>query len=329
MARRALLEFEKPLVELEEQIEQIRQLARDSEVDVSQQLLQLETLATRRRKEIFEALTPAQKIQVARHPQRPSTLDYIQVITDDFLELHGDRRGSDDQALVGGVGRIGEQGVVLLGHQKGRDTKENVARNFGMASPGGYRKAMRLMEHADRFRLPILSFIDTPGAYAGVLAEEQGQGEAIAVNLREMFRLRVPIIATVIGEGGSGGALGIGVADRLLMFEHSVYTVASPEACASILWRDAAKAPVAAEALKITGPDLLQLGIVDRVMEEPSGGNHWAPVQAAETLKAALLEALAELAALDERQLLEQRYAKFRRMGRFLESGAADPSLSS
>ncbi len=329
MARRALLEFEKPLVELEEQIEQIRQLARDSEVDVSQQLLQLETLATRRRKEIFEALTPAQKIQVARHPQRPSTLDYIQVITDEFLELHGDRRGSDDQALVGGVGRIGTQGVVLLGHQKGRDTKENVARNFGMASPGGYRKAMRLMEHADRFRLPILSFIDTPGAYAGVLAEEQGQGEAIAVNLREMFRLRVPIIATVIGEGGSGGALGIGVADRLLMFEHSVYTVASPEACASILWRDAAKAPVAAEALKITGPDLLKLGIVDRVLEEPSGGNHWAPLQAAETLKAALLGALAELGTLDERQLIDQRYAKFRRMGRFLESGAADPSLSS
>ena len=329
MARRALLEFEKPLVELEEQIEQIRQLARDSEVDVSQQLLQLETLATRRRKEIFEALTPAQKIQVARHPQRPSTLDYIQVITDEFLELHGDRRGSDDQALVGGVGRIGDQGVVLLGHQKGRDTKENVARNFGMASPGGYRKAMRLMEHADRFRLPIISFIDTPGAYAGVLAEEQGQGEAIAVNLREMFRLRVPIIATVIGEGGSGGALGIGVADRLLMFEHSVYTVASPEACASILWRDAAKAPVAAEALKITGPDLLKLGIVDTVLEEPSGGNHWAPLQAADTLKAALLGALTELAMLDERQLLDQRYAKFRRMGRFLESGAADPSLSS
>ncbi|MCP9806197.1 acetyl-CoA carboxylase carboxyltransferase subunit alpha [Cyanobium sp. T1B-Tous] len=329
MARRALLEFEKPLVELEEQIEQIRQLARDSEVDVSQQLLQLETLATRRRKDIFDALTPSQKIQVARHPQRPSTLDYIQVITDEWLELHGDRRGSDDRALVGGVGRIGDQGVVLLGHQKGRDTKENVARNFGMASPGGYRKAMRLMEHADRFRLPILSFIDTPGAYAGVLAEEQGQGEAIAVNLREMFRLRVPILATVIGEGGSGGALGIGVADRLLMFEHSVYTVASPEACASILWRDAGKASIAAEALKITGPDLLKLGIVDRVLPEPSGGNHWAPLQAAETLKTALLEQLAELQLLSEQQLIDQRYAKFRRMGRYLESEAQDPSRSS
>jgi len=326
MARRALLEFEKPLVELEEQIEQIRQLARDSEVDVSQQLLQLETLATRRRSEIFAALTPAQKIQVARHPQRPSTLDYIQVITDQFFELHGDRRGSDDQALVGGVGRIGEQGVVLLGHQKGRDTKENVARNFGMASPGGYRKAMRLMEHADRFGLPILSFIDTPGAYAGVLAEEQGQGEAIAVNLREMFRLRVPILATVIGEGGSGGALGIGVADRLLMFEHSVYTVASPEACASILWRDAGKAPDAAQALRITGSDLLQLGLVDRVLQEPCGGNHWAPLQAAQTLKAALLEELAALQTLSPEGLQQQRYDKFRRMGRFLEAGQVQES---
>ena len=328
MARRALLEFEKPIVELEQQIEQIRQLARDSEVDVSQQLLQLETLATRRRTEIFESLSPSQKIQVARHPQRPSTLDYIQVISDEWVELHGDRRGSDDQALVGGVGRIGDQGVVLLGHQKGRDTKENVARNFGMASPGGYRKAMRLMDHADRFGLPILSFIDTPGAYAGVLAEEQGQGEAIAFNLREMFRLRVPVLATVIGEGGSGGALGIGVADRLLMFEHSVYTVASPEACASILWRDAGKAPVAAEALKITGPDLLKLGIVDQVLPEPSGGNHWAPLQAAETLKAALLEHLGTLQQLSEADLLEQRYAKFRRMGRFLESCTPDPSRS-
>jgi acetyl-CoA carboxylase carboxyl transferase subunit alpha len=329
MARRALLDFEKPLVELEEQIEQIRQLARDSEVDVSQQLLQLETLATRRRHEIFAALTPAQKIQVARHPQRPSTLDYIQVLCDDFMELHGDRCGGDDQALVGGVGRLGDRAVLLLGHQKGRDTKENVARNFGMASPGGYRKAMRLMEHADRFRLPILSFIDTPGAYAGVSAEELGQGEAIAVNLREMFRLRVPILATVIGEGGSGGALGIGVADRLLMFEHSVYTVASPEACASILWRDAAQAPVAAEALKITGPDLLQLGIVDQVLPEPSGGNHWAPLQAAETLRQALIAQLDGLLQLSEAELLDQRYRKFRRMGRFLEGETPEATPAS
>ena len=328
MARRYLLEFEKPLVELEKQIEQIRELARDSEVDVSQQLLQLETLAARRREEIFQALTPAQKIQVARHPQRPSTLDFIQMFCDDWVELHGDRSGSDDQALVGGIGRIGKRSVLLLGQQKGRDTKENMARNFGMATPGGYRKALRLMEHADRFKLPIISFIDTPGAYAGVLAEEQGQGEAIAVNLREMFRLRVPIVATVIGEGGSGGALGIGVADRLLMFEHSVYTVASPEACASILWRDAAKAPEAASALKITGPDLLSLGVVDEVLKEPAGGNNWAPLQAGETLKQALEKHIDELSKLSIDQLRDSRYRKFRSMGRVLEQTTTEKDLS-
>ena len=328
MARRPLLEFEKPLIELEQQIEQIRQLARDSEVDVSQQLLQLETLAARRREEIFQNLNPAQKIQVARHPHRPSTLDFIQMFCDDWVELHGDRRGNDDQALVGGLGRLGEHSVVLLGHQKGRDTKENVARNFGMATPGGYRKALRLMEHADRFGLPILTFIDTPGAYAGLLAEEQGQGEAIAVNLREMFGFKVPIIATVIGEGGSGGSLGIGVADRLLMFEHSVYTVASPEACASILWRDAAKAPEAAAALRITGKDLLSLGVVDEVLSEPSGGNNWAPLEAGATLREALERNLSELLALSTQELRDQRYRKFRAMGRFIEptSSNADPS---
>ena len=320
MPRRPLLEFEKPLVELEQQIEHIRQLARDSEVDVSQQLHQLESLAARRRQEIFGALTPAQKIQVARHPHRPSTLDYIQMFCDDWVELHGDRCGNDDQALIGGVGRLGDRPVMVIGHQKGRDTKENVARNFGMATPGGYRKAMRLMDHADRFRLPILSFIDTPGAYAGLQAEEQGQGEAIAVNLREMFRLRVPVIATVIGEGGSGGALGIGVADRLLMFEHSVYTVASPEACASILWRDAGKAPEAAAALKITGPDLLKLGVVDEVLPEPDGGNNWAPIEAGQTLRAAIERHLGELSSLPEAELRDLRYRKFRSLGRVLEN---------
>jgi len=320
MARRFLLEFEKPLVELENQIDQIRELARDSEVDVSQQLLQLETLAARRREEIFNALTPAQKIQVARHPQRPSTLDYIQMFCDDWVELHGDRNGTDDQALVGGLARIGEKSVLLIGQQKGRDTKENVARNFGMAKPGGYRKALRLMDHADRFNLPIISFIDTPGAYAGLVAEEQGQGEAIAVNLREMFRLKVPIIATVIGEGGSGGALGIGVADRLLMFEHSVYTVASPEACASILWRDAGKAPEAASSLKITGPDLMKLGIVDEVLKEPSGGNNWAPLDAGNTLKEAIEKHLNTLLQMPEEELIEERYKKFRVLGKFIEA---------
>ena len=294
-------------------------------MDVTQQLHQLESLATRRRQEIFQNLTPSQQIQVARHPHRPSTLDFIQMFCEDWIELHGDRRGNDDQALIGGVGRLGDRPVMLIGHQKGRDMKENVARNFGMATPGGYRKAMRLMDHADRFRLPILSFIDTPGAYAGLQAEEQGQGEAIAVNLREMFRLKVPVIATVIGEGGSGGALGIGVADRLLMFEHSVYTVASPEACASILWRDAGKAPDAAAALRITGPDLLELGVVDEVLPEPAGGNNWAPLEAGQTLKAALERHLGELLALSEQDLRNSRYQKFRSMGRFIENSSQNP----
>ena len=320
MPRRYLLDFEKPLVELEKQIEQIRELARDSEVDVSQQLLQLETLATRRREEIFRSLTPAQKIQVARHPQRPSTLDFIQMFCDDWIELHGDRNGGDDMALIGGLGSVNNQPVLLLGHQKGRDTKENVVRNFGMAKPGGYRKALRLMQHADRFSLPILTFIDTPGAYAGLSAEEQGQGEAIARNLREMFGFKVPIIATIIGEGGSGGALGIGVADRLLMFEHSVYTVASPEACASILWRDAAKASEAATALKITGQDLLELGVIDEVLSEPAGGNNWAPIEAGNTLKGSIERNLSELLELSKEELLEQRYSKFRVLGKFIES---------
>ncbi|KGG07994.1 acetyl-CoA carboxylase carboxyltransferase subunit alpha [Prochlorococcus marinus] len=320
MAKRYLLDFEKPLVELEKQIEQIKELARDSEVDVSQQLLQLETLAARRREEIFKSLTPAQKIQVARHPQRPSTLDFVQMFCDDWIELHGDRNGGDDMALIGGIGSINHRPVLMLGHQKGRDTKENVVRNFGMAKPGGYRKALRLMQHANRFSLPILTFIDTPGAYAGLKAEEQGQGEAIARNLREMFGLKVPIVATVIGEGGSGGALGIGVADRLLMFEHSVYTVASPEACASILWRDAAKAPEAASALKITGKDLLKLGIIDEVLPEPSGGNNWAPLDAGNTLKEAIEKHLNALLQMPEDELIEERYKKFRVLGKFIEA---------
>ena len=245
--RPILLDFEKPLAELESRILQIQALAEDNDVDVSAQIQQLESRAQQLRQEIFTSLTPAQRIQVARHPRRPSTLDYIQAISDEWIELHGDRRsGKDDLALIGGITRFHDHSVVMLGHQKGRDTKDNVARNFGMASPGGYRKAMRLMEHAERFNMPIFTFIDTPGAWAGLEAEQLGQGEAIAHNLREMFRLNVPIICTVIGEGGSGGALGIGVGDRLLMFEHSVYTVASPEACAAILWKDSSRSSHAA-----------------------------------------------------------------------------------
>ncbi|MEB3312632.1 MAG: acetyl-CoA carboxylase carboxyl transferase subunit alpha [Cyanobacteriota bacterium] len=318
-----LLPFEKPLAELEDRITQIRELAEENQVDVSDQLRQLETRAANLRQEIFANLTPAQRLQVARHPRRPSTLDYIQAITDEWLELHGDRSsGKDDPALVGGVARIEGRPVVILGHQKGRDTKDNVARNFGMASPGGYRKAMRLMRHADRFAMPILTFIDTPGAYPGYEAEEMGQGEAIAYNLREMFGLRVPILSTIIGEGGSGGALGIGVSDRLLMFEHSVYTVASPEACAAILWKDAGRAAEAAEALKITSWDLQHLGILDQLLPEPLGGAHVDPLGAAGTLKQALVSHLEELLPLPPENLQQLRYQKYRQIGVFTEEAA-------
>ncbi|MBT9313420.1 acetyl-CoA carboxylase carboxyltransferase subunit alpha [Leptothoe kymatousa] len=319
--RPILLDFEKPLAELESRILQIQALAEDNDVDVSVQIQQLESRAQQLRQEIFSSLTPAQRIQVARHPRRPSTLDYIQAISEEWVELHGDRRsGKDDLALVGGVARFNGYPVVMLGHQKGRDTKDNVARNFGMASPGGYRKAMRLMEHANRFKMPIFTFIDTPGAWAGLEAEEMGQGEAIAYNLREMFRLDSPIICTVIGEGGSGGALGIGVGDRLLMFEHSVYTVASPEACAAILWKDAGRASQAAEALKITAWDLKNLGILDQLLPEPTGGAHANPIKAAEGLKAALKENLDMLLTIPPEQRRQERYRKFRQIGVFSEA---------
>jgi len=320
--RPILLDFEKPLAELEARIDQIRNLAEENEVDVSEQIRQLEARAVQLRQEIFSSLSPSQRLQLARHPRRPSTLDYIHAISDEWFELHGDRGGSDDPALVGGIACLAGQAVMMFGHQKGRDTKDNVARNFGMASPGGYRKALRLMKHADRFGMPILTFIDTPGAWAGVEAERLGQGEAIAYNLREMFRFDVPIICTVIGEGGSGGALGIGVGDRLLMFEHAVYTVATPEACAAILWKDSSKAPKAAEALKITALDLKNLNILDRLLPEPIGGSHADPLKAAETLKQALLQNLADLSQLTGQQRRELRYQKFRSIGVFVEMSA-------
>lgn len=318
--RPILLDFEKPLAELESRILQIRELAEENEVDVSGEIRQLEERALQLRQEIFSGLSPLQQMQVARHPRRPSTLDYIQAISDEWMELHGDRGGHDDPAVVGGVARVEGRPVVMLGQQKGRDTKDNITRNFGMASPSGYRKAMRLMEHANRFGMPVLTFIDTPGAYPGISAEELGQGEAIAYNLREMFRLEVPIICTVVGEGGSGGALGIGVGDRLLMFEHSVYTVATPEACAAILWKDAARAHQAAEALKITAVDLKALGILDEILVEPVGGAHSDPLKAAEILKEALLRNLAELDQMTNQQRRELRYQKFRNIGVFAET---------
>jgi acetyl-CoA carboxylase carboxyl transferase subunit alpha len=318
--RTFLLDFEKPLHELEARIEQIRKLAEENDVDVSEQVFQLETRANQLRREIFSALTPSQKLQLARHPRRPSTLDYIQTITDEWFEIHGDRRGYDDPALVGGLGRLDGQPVVLLGHQKGRDTKDNVARNFGMAAPGGYRKALRLMEHANQFGMPILTFIDTPGAWAGIEAEKLGQGEAIAYNLQQMFRLDVPVICTIIGEGGSGGALGIGVGDRILMFEHAVYTVATPEACAAILWKDAGKSDQAAVALKITAKDLKELGLIDDILSEPNCSAHKDPLGAANILKQSLIENLKELQQLTPPQRKELRYQKFRQMGVFINN---------
>ncbi|MCU0545187.1 MAG: acetyl-CoA carboxylase carboxyl transferase subunit alpha [Oscillatoriaceae cyanobacterium Prado104] len=317
-----LLDFEKPLAELETRIHQIRELADENGVDVTDEIRKLEARSVQLRQEIFSSLSPMQRLQLARHPRRPSTLDYIQAISDEWIELHGDRRGGDDPALVGGIARIDGRSIVIVGHQKGRDTKDNIARNFGMPAPGGYRKALRLMEHADRFGMPIFTFIDTPGAWAGLEAEQFGQGEAIACNLREMFRLDVPIICTVIGEGGSGGALGIGVGERLLMLEHSVYTVATPEACAAILWKDSAKAPQAAEALKITSWDLKNLGILDQIVPEPIGGAHSNPLKAASALKQALLDNLAELTQLTGQQRRQLRYQKFRHIGVFAEISA-------
>jgi acetyl-CoA carboxylase carboxyl transferase subunit alpha len=317
--RPVLLDFEKPLADLDARIQQIRELAEEDGIDLSSQIHELEGRALELRQEIFSSLTPTQRLQVARHPRRPSTLDYIQAISDEWLELHGDRSGFDDPAVVGGVARFNGQPVVMLGQQKGRDTKDNIARNFGMASPSGYRKAIRLMEHADRFGLPILTFIDTPAAWAGIEAEQFGQGEAIAYNLREMFKFEVPIICTVIGEGGSGGALGIGVGDRVLMLQYSVYSVAPPEACAAILWRDASKAPQAAEALKITPQDLLHLGIIDEILPEPIGGAHADPVQVTETVKAALIRNLEDISRITRQQRKEARYRKFRNIGQFSE----------
>lgn len=262
-------------------------------------------------------LTPWDKVQIARHPQRPHSLDYIRLLCDDFFEFHGDRRQADDPAIICGVGSFEGQSAVLIGHQKGSDTKENLRRNFGLPHPEGYRKALRMMRHAEKFGLPVIALIDTPGASPSIEAEKRGQAQAIAQNLVVMADLRVPIIAAVIGEGGSGGALAIGVADRLLMLEHSVYSVASPEASAAILWRDSSKASEAAKAMKITAQDLLSFGIIDEVVPEPEGGAHLAPAEVLRALNAAILRHLNDLQTLQMERLLEQRYTKYRVMGRF------------
>nr|AYR06521.1 acetyl-CoA carboxylase carboxyltransferase alpha subunit [Rhodogorgon sp.] len=313
------LTFLKPIIELEFRVQQLSIMAFNNRLPVISDLKKLQNQLDQLKKDVFSSLTPLQRLHLVRQAERPTTLDYIPCIMDEWVELHGDRGGADDSALVGGIGRLNGRAIVFVGHQRGKDTKDNVVRNFGMPSPGGYRKALRLMQHANRFNLPILTFIDTPGAWAGVEAEKLGQGEAIAVNLREMFSFRVPIICTVIGEGGSGGALGIGVGDRILMLEHAVYTVATPEACAAILWKDSKQAPEAAEALKITSADLKVLGIIDRIVEEPIGGSQTNPIYAAKILKTILIEELASLLSLNSAKRQELRYSKFRKMGTFYE----------
>jgi acetyl-CoA carboxylase carboxyl transferase subunit alpha len=315
-----VLDFERPVVELERKIDELREFAQSSP-ELQRELRTLETRVLELQQEIFADLTPWQKVLLSRHPGRPYTLDYLGRLVTGFTELHGDRGFGDDPAIVGGLGWFDGSAVVAIGHQKGRTTKENVNRNFGMPKPEGYRKARRLMELAARFGKPILCFVDTTGAYPGVDAEERGQAEAIAKNLEVMARLPVPIICAVIGEGGSGGALALGVADRILMMEYATYSVISPEGCASILWRDDEKKAEAAAAMKMTAPDLQRLGIVDEVVPEAAGGAHRDFDITANNLGAALRRHLAELSALTPAKLVDLRYDKFRQMGAFVESG--------
>ena len=312
------LEFEKKLVELENEIAELR--AEEDSPRTRERIARKEEELAREQVRTYAGLTPWQRTQVARHPKRPHTRDFCRVLFTDFVELHGDRVYGDDPAIVAGLARFEDRSVVVIGHQKGRDTREKLARNFGMPHPEGYRKALRLMQLAEKFRKPIVTFIDTPGAYPGIAAEERGQGEAIARNLRAMASLRVPIVAVVTGEGGSGGALAIGMGNRVLMLEHAVYSVISPEGCAAILWSDAAKAPEAAELMRITAPDLLRLGVIDAIVAEPLGGAHRDWDRAAANLRAALREHLDALSGRSPETLVTERYDKFRRIGAFEES---------
>lgn len=313
------LDFEKPIAELDKRIDDLKKHSRSSSFDLDAEVVGLEEKSAQLRREIYSNLNAWQRVQIARHTARPFFLDYVEACFTDFVELHGDRLFGDDPAMPGGLGTIGDHRVVVVGHQKGRNTKENVLRNFGSANPEGYRKALRLMRLADKFGLPIVALIDTPGAYPGVGAEERHIAESIAVNLREMMLLRVPIVAVVIGEGGSGGALGIGVADRVLILENAYYSVISPEGCAAILWKHRSFAPDAAEALKLSSTHLSELGLVDGVVPEPQGGAHHDPVVAADFLKSAVVNALEALKKLPTDQLLEERYEKFRHFGKFFE----------
>jgi acetyl-CoA carboxylase carboxyl transferase subunit alpha len=319
MATTYTLEFERPILELQAKVQELKQLAQAEHVDVSHEIARLERKVARLQEETFSNLTAWQRTQIARHPARPYTLDYIRLVLTDFVELHGDRAFAEDKAIVGGFARLEGTPLLVVGHQKGRDTREKLARNFAMASPEGYRKALRLMRLAEKFRLPVLTLVDTPGAYPGIGAEERGQAEAIARNLRDMAELRVPIVTVITGEGGSGGALGIAVGDTVLMLEYAIYSVISPEGCASILWRDPGKAPEAAEAMGITAETLLGLGLIDAIVAEPTGGAHRSPSDMAGLLKEALLKAFAALRPLPADELVERRYRKFRRMGKFEE----------
>lgn len=324
---RYYLEFEKPLEELELKIEDLKRISDNKDVDLSSEIKKLEKKVRDLRTEIFSNLTPWQKTLVARHPDRPYTLDYIGLMTDEFVELHGDRRFSDDKAIVGGLGRINGIPVVIIGHQKGRGTKERIRRNFGQPHPEGYRKALRLMQLAEKFKRPIITLVDTPGAYPGVGAEQRGQAEAIAVNLMSMSRFRVPIITVVIGEGGSGGALALSVSDRLAMLEHSVYSVISPEGCAAILWKKGTDLGTddfskAADALKLTAQDLLRFKIIDDIIPEPLGGAHRDHAQMAEVVSKWVINAMEELQAKAPGKLLEERYRRLKKIGSFLSEAS-------
>lgn len=319
MEDRQVLDFERPIVELEKKISDMKDFAAGANLQLDDEIASLQQKVDKMREEIFSGLSRWQKVLLARHPRRPYTLDYISLIASDFIELHGDRGFADDKAVVGGFARIDGKPVLILGQQKGRDTKQKLYRNFGMMHPEGYRKALRLFKLAEKYKKPIVILIDTPGAYPGIGAEERGQAEAIARNLREMASLQVPIIITVIGEGASGGALGIGIGDKIFMLEYSWYSVISPEGCAAILWRDNAYAPDAAEALRLTAPDLMELNLIDKIIPEPPGGAHNNHKTAALAVKAEILTALAELETLPTELLLQKRLQKFRRMGVFRE----------
>ena len=322
MAKKNFLDFEQPIAELESKIEELRYVQSESAVDISEEIEQLSKKSLQLTKDIYSQLTPWQITKIARHSDRPYTLDYVNGIFTHFVELHGDRHFADDLAIVGGLARFNGQPCMVIGHQKGRDTKERAARNFGMTKPEGYRKALRLMKLAEKFKLPVFTFVDTPGAYPGIDAEERGQSEAIGRNIFEMAQLEVPIISTIIGEGGSGGALAISVADQVLMLQYSVYSVISPEGCASILWKTSERASDAAEALGITAHRLKALGLVDKIVNEPVGGAHRDPQAMATSLKRALAEAWRQLADLKTDELIERRYARLNSYGRFTDTKA-------